>query len=391
MKSNIITIAKKELARFFSNRASACIAILLPGVLIFAMWSFMGSALSDSMKPEEGQVSKVAVVDLPISIDSLKPVYGFETVSLDAMPEISSIREAIKRGEYKVVAIFPAAFDGEVAKRGLTNEGDVPLVEVYYDSTDTSSAAAFSLVRSMLDNYEASLANRFDVNKQASTYDVSEEKNRVGSFMVSIVPMILLIMLFTSCMSIAAEAIAGEKERGTMATLLATPTKRSDIALGKILALTLIGLTIAASSTIGILASLPNLTQGTIDFNVYGMLEYTLLGLIIISTTLLTVMLIAIVSALAKTTKEAQLYLTPLMVLVIAIGLMGMFGDGAKSEVWFYLIPIYNSIQCMIGIFSFDFQPINIVVCVVANLVFTGVGVVVLQRMFNSERLMFAR
>ena len=176
-----------------------------------------------------------------------------------------------------------------------------------------------------------------------------------------------------------------------MATMLATPIKRSDIALGKILALALIGLAIAASSAIGIFASLPNLMQGEFDINVYGAPEYLLLALVIFSTTLLIVMLITVVSALAKTTKEAQLYLTPLMIVVMVIGLLGMFGDGAKPELGYYFVPLYNSVQCMIGIFTFDFQPAAVVACVVSNLVYTGIGVYVLQKMFKSERLMFAR
>ena len=85
------------------------------------------------------------------------------------------------------------------------------------------------------------------------------------------------------------------------------------------------------------------------------------------------------------------MYLTPLMIVVMLVGILGMFGGGAKEELWFYLVPLYNSVQCMIGIFSFDFQPLNVAVCVIANLAYAGVGVLALQRMFDSERLMFAR
>ena len=67
-----------------------------------------------------------------------------------------------------------------------------------------------------------------------------------------------------------------------------------------------------------------------------------------------------------------------------------ILGD-AKAEVAYYLVPLYNSVQCMIGIFSFDFQPLNVAVCVIANLAYAGVGVLALQCMFDSERLMFAR
>ena len=191
-------------------------------------------------------------------------------------------------------------------------------------------------------------------------------------------------------MSIAAESVAGEKERGTMATLLATPVSRRDIALGKVLAITAIGLLIAASSLLGILAGLPSIMQGAVDVNVYGPADYLLLALVVLSTTLFVVMLVAVVSTLAKSVKEATMLMTPLMIAVMLVGVLGMFGS-ARAEVGYYLIPLYNSVQCMIGILSFDLQPVNVAACVASNLAVTAVGVLALQRMFDSERLMFAR
>lgn len=51
-KSSAITIARKELARFFSNKTSAFISIVLPGLLIFFMWTFMGDAMGGMFKPD---------------------------------------------------------------------------------------------------------------------------------------------------------------------------------------------------------------------------------------------------------------------------------------------------------------------------------------------------
>lgn len=391
MKSSVLTIAKKELARFFSNKASALIAIVLPGLLIYGMWSIMGNAMSDMFSGDDAEQVKIAVVDAPASVEQLASSSDIELESIPSLPSAAEMREQINTGDVKAFAVFPEGFDEDVAVYDTASGGIAPQVEIFYNSADTSSSRAFAALVSLLDGYESSLSNRFDVNAGDAAYDVAEGKDLASTLIVSIVPMLLLILLFSGCMSVASESVAGEKERGTMATMLATPIKRSDIALGKILALSLIGLAIAASSAIGIFASLPNLTQGELDINVYGAPEYLLLALVIFSTTLLIVMLITVVSAIAKTTKEAQLYLTPLMIVVMVIGLMGMFGDGAKPELGYYFIPLYNSVQCMIGIFTFDFQPAAVVACVVSNLVYTGIGVYVLQKMFKSERLMFAR
>ena len=391
MKSNALTIAKKELAKFFSNKVSAVVSIALPGLLIFLMWTVMGDAMGSMFSSDDTKRPVVAVVNEPASIEGLASQAGIDVVPEDALPAADEMRKRIEQGDAKAFAVFPDGFDRDVAAYDPATGERAPQVEVYYNSTDPDSAKAFSALTSLLDAYESSLANRFDVNAGQGAYDVAEERDIAGSVVVSIVPMLLLILLFTSCMSIASESVAGEKERGTMATLLATPIKRRDIALGKVLAVTLIGLAIAASSMLGIFAGLPSIMQGAVDMNVYGPTDYLLLVLVVVSATLLVVVLITMVSALARTTKEAGMYLTPLMIAVMLVGILGMFGGGAKTEFWYYLVPLYNSVQCMIGIFTFDFQPANVAVCVLSNLVYTGAGVLVLQRMFNSERLMFAR
>lgn len=390
MKSSALVIARKELARFFSNKASAIVSIALPGLLIFFMWTFMGDAMGGMFKPDDGKRPAVAVVNEPASVEALASAAGIDVVPETALPDADEMRERIEQGDVQAFAVFPDGFDADVEAYDPASGAPAPQVEIYFNSTDPDSSRAHSSFAAMLDAYESSLSNRFDVNAGAGGYDVAEERDVAGTLVVSIVPLLLLILVFTSVMSIAAESVAGEKERGTMATLLATPVNRRDIALGKVLAITVIGLLIAASSALGIFAGLPSIMQGAVDMNVYGPADYVLLALVILSTTLLVVMLITIVSTLAKSVKEATMYLTPLMIAVMLVGILGMFGD-AKTDIGYYFIPLYNAVQCMIGIFSFDFQPINVIACVVGNLAYTAAGVAVLQRMFDSERLMFAR
>ena len=382
MKGNAWTIARKELARFFSNKASALVSIVLPGLLIFLMWTFMGDAMGGMFKPDMSKPPAVAVVNAPESVKALAADSIVDMRDEPSLPGADEMRERIEQGDVKAFAVFPEGFDEAVAAYDPSSGVPAPQVEIYFNSTDPDSSQARSTFAGMLDAYESSLSNRFDVNAGGDGYDVAEERDVAGMLVVSIVPLLLLILVFSSVMSIAAESVAGEKERGTMATLLATPIKRRDIALGKVLAITVIGLLIAASSAIGM--------QGSVDINVYGPVEYVLLALVILSTTLVIVALITVVSTLAKSVKEATMFLTPLMIVVMLVGVLGMFGD-AKAEVAYYLVPLYNSVQCMIGIFSFDFQPLNVAVCVIANLAYAGVGVLALQCMFDSERLMFAR
>lgn len=373
MRSPVFTIFKKELARFFGDRRMAVTTLLLPGLMIYLMYTFMGSALTGRFSVEDTYKPTAVVEHLPDSLSA--PL----SQALDLQEEAAPM-DLVRDQELDLYIRFPANFDAEVAAYDMSSEAVAPQVEVYYNSAATSSSNGYGLV------------NKFHVNWDG-VYDLVTQEDATGFVFSSMMPMLLLIFLFSGCMAVAPEAIAGEKERGTIATLLITPAKRGSIALGKITALSVIALLAGASSAIGSILSLPKLmgaAAGELTVT-YGAEDYVLLGVVILSTVLLLITLISIVSAFAKSIKEAQTYVTPMMILVVLIGVTAMFGSGAKAEWYYYLIPLYNSVQCMVGIFAFSASPLFILTTVVTNLVLTGCGVFLLTRMFNSERIIFSR
>lgn len=385
MKSPVLTIFKKELARFFGDRRMALTTILLPGLMIYVLYTFMGSALTSQFSVEDTYRPTAVVENLP---DSLSAALG-QALEIQ---EAAEPMELVRGQELDLYIRFPAGFDGEVAAYDMASGEVAPQVEVYYNSAVPTSKGGYDLTMEILDQYESSLVNKFHVN-WSGVYDLVTQEDATGSVFSSMMPMLLLIFLFSGCMAVAPESIAGEKERGTIATLLITPAKRGSIALGKIMALSVIALLAGASSAIGTILSLPKLMGAASDqlTVTYGAGDYLLLGVVILSTVLLLITLISIISAFAKSVKEAQTYVTPLMILVILVGVTAMFGSGAKTELYYYLIPVYNSVQCMVGIFAFSASPVLILTAVAANLVVTGLGVFLLTRMFNSERIMFSR
>ena len=74
------------------------------------------------------------------------------------------------------------------------------------------------------------MANKFDINAGEEAYDCATKEDVVGQIFSMMLPMLMMIFLFSGCMAVAPESIAGEKERGTNATLLVTPMKRSSLA-----------------------------------------------------------------------------------------------------------------------------------------------------------------
>ncbi len=289
--------------------------------------------------------------------------------------------------------VFPADFSAKVAAYDVTGGEAAPNVEIYYNSTETESSNLRGILVEILDQYEASMINKFDVNAGDGVYNLASEKDVTGQIFAMLLPMLLMTFMFSGCMSVAPEAIAGEKERGTIATLLVTPMKRSALALGKVISLSCIALLSGLSSFVGTMLSMPNLmgTEEGVNASVYVITDYLMLLGIILTTVLVMVSLISIISAIAKSIKEASTAVSPLMIIVMVISLVPMFGgDGEKSLAMFF-IPLYNSVLCIHGIFSFTYQPVWIVITILMNLVYAGVLSWVLTKLFNSEKVMFSK
>ncbi len=394
MKQNgILAIMRKELARFFSDKRMV-VSILLPGVLIYVMYSFMGQAMGSLYGVEEDYVPTVQVVQLPDSVVGLVETGGgLNLLEVDASA-VAEAQSAVTDQTLDLLAVFPEDFDRAVAAYTPAGGQPAPNVELYYNAASTASQSAYMLLTSLLDGYEAQLANKFDINAGDKIYDLATEEDTAGTYFASLMPLLLMIFLYSGCVAVAPESIAGEKERGTIATMLITPIRRGDIAIGKILALALIALLSGASSAIGTVLALPKLMGAASDglsANIYGVQDYLLLAAVILSTVVLLVTLISILSAFAKTVKEAQAYVMPLMILVMVLGVTAMFGGGAKTELWYYLIPLYNSVQCMVGVFSFSTVMAGVATALAANVIYTILGIFVLARMFNSEKIVFSR
>lgn len=393
MKSGILTIMKKELARFFGDRR-LMVGILIPGVLIYILYSFMGMAMGDMFATDENYVPQIAVCNIPASIKAMTDGTGLDI--WDCTTNLQEAKTDVADGELDLVVVFPEDFDRAVAEYTPASGSPAPQVAMYYNSADTDSATARELFGGLLDAYESTLANKFDVNAGMDTYDLATQEDTAGMIFAMIMPMLLMMFMFSGCVSVAPESIAGEKERGTIATMLITPIRRSDIAIGKILALAVVALLSGASSTLGTILALPKLMAGSMgdemSANIYSLQDYALLAAVILSTVLLMVTAISIISAYARTVKQAQTSAVPLQVLVTILGASAMFGGStAARELWKYAIPLYNSAQCIVGVFSFSAMTSGVMLTVGVNLVLTVMGVVVLTRMFNSEKIIFSK
>jgi len=391
MKNNIFTIMKKELARFFGDKRMVFTTILMPGLLIYVIYSFMGDGMMESLMTDEEYVVKAYVENMPEELETTLGELSVEWTEIDADTDKEQLKLEIQEKTADALVVFPEEFLAQVGTYDVTSGLAAPNVEIYYNSANTESANFRSIMVSILNSFESSLANKLDINAGDAKYDWATEEDTFAQIFAMLLPMLLMTFLYSGCVAVAPESIAGEKERGTIATLLVTPMKRSSLALGKVFSLSIIALLSGISSFLGTFLSLPKLMGGEINTNVYAMTDYVMLLGIVLSTVLLMVAIISVLSALAKSVKEAGSLVSPLMIVNVFVSLLPMMGGDGEKPLYHFVIPINNSVQCMHGIFSFNYDPMQVVITIVANIVAAGVLTVVLTKMFGSEKVMFGK
>lgn len=349
----VITIIKKEFARFFKDTRLWITALILPGLLIFALYNIMGTIIESETKKDEGVKCAVCVFDMSESEAAFGEVFELKTYTRE------EAEEALKKGDIDLIVI-----GGEK-------------IQIKFNSAETRSQTAYNVAVALVANYQI--------------IDVADEQSVAKTVLSTVVPMVLLMLLFSGCMAVAPESIAGEKERGTIATLLVTPVKRSHLAVGKIAALSVIALLSGLSSALGMLLSLPKLAGGAgggMTFSMYGFGDYAALLGVILSTVLILVAVISIVSAYAKSVKEASGLVVPIMILTMLCGVFSMFA-GSVTSIGLYFIPVFNSALVISTILSGTVSGAGIAITICMNVAFAALLVFVLTRMFNSERIMF--
>lgn len=384
----IFVIVKKELKRFFTDKRMI-MSLILPGVLIFVLYSLMGNFIGKAITPADDYEYVICVENESVTLDGYLSTLGFKYKKVNAPRE-----EAEKKLVDKEIDLY-VSFSKDFDDAGADKAGKNVVIE--YNSAKSESAKIYSALQTVyMQNSVASVDYNYAINAGIENPDMATEEDVVKMILTMFMPFILMVFLVTGSVSVASESIAGEKERGTIATLLVTPVKREYIALGKIIALTVTSLFSSLVSFVGIMASLPNLLQleqigdvTSIDLSVYGASTFVgILGIILITVMMFT-MIMSVLSTFAKSVKEATQFVTPAMIVVMLASVTSMIGGGkAVTNPALYLIPIYNCAQCLTMLFSGEFYGLCYLFTILSDALFVVLGVVLLAKMFNNEKIM---
>jgi len=392
-------IFRKEIFRIFKDKKMIFSIFLLPVVMMIGIMVLVNSLADGMMANIESHIPTVYVENLPESFNNFVKTNSAKFDLLEVENNVQEVKEKIFNGEADLLVEFPKDFDGEIAN--FADGSTIPQIKTFYNPSVEYSAEAYWLIsEQMLEEYRQELLVErfgnlenitvFTVNSDNQEVIIQDEAKASGRELGRMLPYFITILLFAGAMGIGTDMVAGEKERGTMASLLMTPIKRSSIALGKVFALmSLAGLS-AIISVVAMVFFMPMMggSGSTLEMSL-TLQQMMLIGVLLIAISFLYSTIIALLSVFAKTTKEATTYVMPVYMLILVLGMMTMFSMGEPSEQLF-LVPIYNTALVLQGILTQEvtmFQ-YGITLGITVSISVLLIGVIV--KAFNSEKVMSA-
>lgn len=386
-------IYKKELLDTIRDRRTIISMIVVPIVLFPLLTVGFSSFTASMVEKSAAEIHKIAVSgreyspELYAAIDSSKEL---EIVAAD------SLEKAINDKTIRAALIVPADFDARVKAM------DSLSVTILYNAAETKSDFAADKLAGIVGAYRSRLlADRlterglspglirpFEIDRE----NVASEK--MGSFLLSMfLPYIIIILSMVGAMYTAIDLTAGEKERGTLETILVTPVPRWQLAAGKFL-------TILTTSVVSTILALTSMTL-TLAFGILSTQSFTeafafkisapmvfVVLLMMIPTACLFSALLMTVAIFAKSYKEAQSYISPLMIIVILPALVS-FVPGIELNMQLSFVPLINICLSIREALMGNINWLYVGVIFGSTALYAAFAIFVTHRMFQKESVLF--
>ena len=396
MRKIILSLYKKEMLDILRDKKTVLIMILVPIILYPLL--FIGTMLATTaiVSNQEEATYKVAFADV-------KEADALETIMLDEEDDLDYHFEIVTTSDWKK-ALENKEIDVCITEK---QKGKQVLYEIQYLSSVSASSTAADMMEDVIEEYREQLrkerieAKNLDVTTVlypvlADQIDRSSNEETFGSIIGSLLPFLMIVSILMGAIYPAIDATAGEKERGTLETLLTLPVSNFHLIISKFLAVS----TIAAISallnfvSVGIMGvflfqSMSATGTGNINVDMVTFIPAILLMLVcVLVFAMLMSALCLCICIFAKSFKEAQNYSTPLLIVVMLVGYLG-FIPGVELNGTYAIVPIANIVLLVKNIFTFQYSFTNLFLVLVTNIVYSFLAVVLMSKMYNSEALLF--
>lgn len=393
----IMTILKKELRRVFGDKKMIFGMFIMPPLMMIIIFSLIGNTMGNMMEDVESHKSLVYFSNLDekteADLGSLAETMIIESVKDE---EMESLKEKLKNGEIDAIVELPSDFRDKIENYDREN---IPNINIFYNPSEDNSEVAYRKLESIFDENikKPIIKNRIKDEKILEVYTINKdtdatifkEEKMSGKALSMMLPYFIVIMLYSSIMGLAIDTFTGEKERGTMASLLLAPIKRTDIVLGKLIGLTIISMISSIAYVVSMSIVMPKAMSFGQDTAVkFTFAQFGQIALIMLSMAFLMVAMISIIATYSKNAKEAGTYIAPLYIVVIVAGVMTMTSTGEVSP-FQYLIPIYGSCIAIGRSIIAELTVTNLLYSIGSNILIGLIFSYIVAKMFSSEKIMF--
>jgi len=396
---NIKLIFIKELVGSLRDRRTIIAMVIIP--LVFYPLLFVGIGYFNELgsRQAEEAISRIVIYGAEFAPQLVKYLQEDEKMEIltRTVKEVEDdTLSKLQEGEVQLILVIPVDFNSQI------EQGKVGKLTLKYDATEAKSKIAQGRVKLIIERYQEEIVlqrlSRLDLKEEFLRPLVLQEENvataekTTGSFLGLLLPYLIIILIFAGAMHTAIDITAGEKERGTIATLLVSQISRLEIVLGKCLAVMLISFTSMALGLLGL--TLTFLTGASITGDIGGaklgisLETIFLLFLVLLPLVGLASAVLVMVGIFARNTREASSYTTPIYMLTIFLAVSSI-NQGIELSGKMFLVPILNS--------SFVFRELlmgkiywgHILTTFIANLVIAGVALWWATRLFTKEEVLF--
>lgn len=392
----IIIIFKKELIDTLRDRRTLITMVLIPLLLFPILIGISSRVMRSQIKQAQEKSLKIGLLTGGNAAEFKQMLLSNKSVQVIEGLTVDSARTLIQQDSLDAFIEFTQDFDKNVAD---LKPGKVTL---YYKMTEQSSIEK-QRVMSFLNEFEQQLrAARFkklDLDESiVKTIDIQERnlasaKEQIADVIGGFLPYLFIIFCFLGSMYPAVDLAAGEKERGTLETLLTSPAGRMQILLGKFGVVVLTGILTAVIAMVGLYLGIVQTKEIPPELfkTIIGILELRsvllLLSLLLPLTIFFAAVLLSL-SIIAKSYKEAQSIISPMMIVIILPAFLGLM-PGMNLDAITALIPILNVSLATKAIIAGKIAPAMLAETYFSLVLFAGLSLYACAKIFGHEGTIF--
>lgn len=383
----ILTVVRKELRSTLRDRRTLISAIIIPALFVPLLIMGVTRLQVSLMEKEATKELKIAIFNAPSEVEQ---ALADPKIKLVKTGTLAAARDSVAEEHYDAALDFSPQFSAAVDSMGSGAVG------FYYKSTNEAVEAR---VTERLKEYEAAVVKRrfaklsLDASMlkpvTVNRVDVASTQEQIGVLLGGFIPYIFIIFCFTGCLYPTLDIITGEKEKGTIETLLTAPASRTHILIGKMLAIAIVGvcaaiMTIAGMyATIRIASEIPAEILATVN-DILSVKFILMLFAMLIPLSLFFAGLLSAVAVRAASFKEAQSYVTPLMFVVIIPAMIALM-PGVKLSWQNAWVPILNIALATKEIIAGTINPTMYALIVVSLILLALAALLVSRGQFSKE------